>query len=320
MRSWNRSLLALTGAMILLALVCVVGLLVDPRTLLGQPIWAKPLKFSVSFALYAPTLAWMISLVRGTRTRRLASRAGTVVAITSVIEMVAIVGQVVRGRASHFDVATPFDTAVWAVMGTSIAVLWVANLVIAVVLLRERSLPPATAWAVRLGLVAALLGMAVAFLMTSPSGYQITQAEATGSMPAAGAHAVGVPDGGPGLPLVGWSTTGGDLRIGHFVGLHALQAIPLLALGLALLAGRVAVLRSERVRAQLVGVGAGAWVGLTLLLTWQALRAQPLLAPDALTLAVGAGLVVTAVGAAAVVIARGSRPVAPAEAPAPAPV
>jgi hypothetical protein len=306
--------------MILLALVCAVGLLVDQRTLLGQPIWAKPLKFSVSFALYAPTLAWMISLVRSTRTRRLASRAGTVVAITSVIEMVAIVGQVVRGRASHFDVATPFDTAVWAVMGTSIAVLWVANLVIAVVLLRERSLPPATAWAVRLGLVAALLGMAVAFLMTSPSGYQITQAEATGSMPAAGAHAVGVPDGGPGLPLVGWSTTGGDLRIGHFVGLHALQAIPLLALGLALLAGRVAVLRSERVRAQLVGVGAGAWVGLTLLLTWQALRAQPLLAPDALTLAVGAGLVVTAVGAAAVVIARGSRPVAPAEAPAPAPV
>ena len=319
MRSWNRPLLALAGAMILLTLVCAVGLLVDPRTLLGQPIWAKPLKFSVSFVLYAPTLAWMISLVRGDRARRLASGAGTVVAVTSVIEMVAIVGQVVRGRASHFDVATPFDTAVWAVMGTSIAVLWVANLVIAVVLLRERSLPVATAWAVRLGLLAALLGMAVAFLMTSPSGYQIAQAKSTGSMPAAGAHAVGVPDGGPGLPLVGWSTTGGDLRIGHFVGLHALQAIPLLALGLALLAGRVAVLRSERVRAQLVGVGAGAWVGLTLLLTWQALRAQPLLAPDALTLAVAIGLVVVTAGAATAVIARGSRPSTP-TAVAPAPV
>ena len=308
MRSWNRPLLALAGAMILLAVVCVVGLLVDPRTLLGQPIWAKPLKFSISFVLYAPTLAWMISLVRGERSQRLASRAGTVVAVTSVIEMVAIVGQVVRGRASHFDVATPFDTAVWTVMGTSIAVLWVANLVIAVVLLRERSLPTATAWAVRLGLIVSLLGMAVAFLMTSPSGYRVAQAKVTGSMAAAGAHAVGVPDGGPGLPLLGWSTTGGDLRIGHFVGLHALQAIPLLALGLALLAGRVAVLRSERMRAQLVGVGAGAWVGLTLLLTGQALRAQPLLAPDALTLAVAAGLVLVTAGAAAVVIARAPRP------------
>jgi hypothetical protein len=315
MRTWNRPLLALTAAMILLALVCVGGLLLDPRTLLGQPIWAKPLKFSISLAIYSPTLAWMISLVTGPRVHRVASVAGTVVATAGAIEMVAIVGQVVRGRASHFDVATPFDAAVWSVMAVSIAVLWVANLVIAVVLLRERSLPTATAWAVRLGLVTALIGMAVAFLMTGPTGAEISRARATGSMTTVGAHAVGVPDGGPGLPLLGWSTTGGDLRIGHFVGLHGLQAIPLLALGLGLLAGRFAVLRSERVRTRLVVVGAAAWLGLTLLLTWQALRAQPLLAPDALTVGVAGALVVLTVGAAVVVLARGSR--SPAEAPAP---
>ena len=55
-------------------------------------------------------------------------------------------------------------------------------------------------------------------------------------------------------------------------------------------------------------MGAGAWVGLTLLLTWQAMRAQPLLAPDALTLAVAAGLVLVTAGAAVVVIARAPRP------------
>lgn len=316
MRTWNRSLLALTGAMILLTLVCAVGLLVDPRTLLGQPIWAKPLKFSISLSLYGLTLAWMISLVSRPRTHRVASVAGTVVAAMAGIEMVAIVGQTLRGRPSHFDVATPFDTAVWATMGASITVLWVATLVIALVLLRERSLPAATAWAVRLGLFGALLGMAVAFLMTGPSGYEIAQARASGTMTASGAHAVGVPDGGPGLPLLGWSTTGGDLRIGHFVGLHALQAIPLLALGLALLAGRVAVLRSERVRAQLVAVGAGAWVGLTLLLTWQALRAQPLLDPDAPTMAAAVALVVLTTGAGAVVLVRGARSLPPTRTPA----
>jgi hypothetical protein len=305
--SWNRSLLVLTGAMILLALVCIGGLLLDPRTLLGQPIWAKPLKFSISLALYSPTLAWMISLVTRPRLRRVASVAGTVVALMAGIEMVAIVGQVVRGRASHFDVATPFDAAVWSVMGTSIVVLWVATLVVALVLLRERSLPTATAWAVRLGISVALLGMALAFLMVTPTTAQLALAHATGDLPAAGAHSVGVPDGGPGLPLLGWSTTGGDLRIGHFVGLHALQAIPLLALGLSLLTGRYTVLRSERVRAHLVAVGAGFWVGLTLLLTWQALRAQPLIAPDAVTLGVAAALVVVTAGAAAVVLARGSR-------------
>ena len=307
MRSWNRPLLALTGAMLLLTVACAVGLLVDPRTLLGQPIWAKPLKFSVSFALYAPTLAWMISLVRGERLHRVASVAGSVVAVMSVIEMTAIVGQAARGRASHFDVATPLDTAVWAVMGTSIAVLWVANLVIAVALLRERSLPSPTAWAVRLGLAVSLLGMGVAFLMVGPTGAQVVAAQTTGAMPTVGAHAVGVADGGAGLPLVGWSTTGGDLRIGHFVGLHAMQVVPLVALGLLLLAPRVAALRSEGTRTRLVVVVAAAWTGLVLLLTAQALRAQPLLAPDALTLGAAAILVVGTLLAVGLVLRSAPR-------------
>lgn len=293
----SRSLTVFTLAMAALAVVCVGGLVLDPRLLGGQPIWVKPLKFSISFVLYAATLAWMISLITAPRTRRWARRGGAVVAAAGTIEMLAIVGQVLRGRASHFNVATPLDTAVWATMGTTIVVLWIATAGIGVLLLRERSLGLDTAWSVRLGLAVTLLGMATAFLMTGATDAQVAAARATGSMPTAGAHAVGVPDGGPGLPLLGWSTTGGDLRIAHFVGLHALQGLPLLALALLALARRVPALRDVRVRARLVGVAGAAWAGLTMLLAWQALRGQPLLAPDALTLGAAAALGVTTLAA-----------------------
>jgi hypothetical protein len=116
-----------------------------------------------------------------------------------------------------------------------------------------------------------------------------------------------VADGGPGLPFVGWSTTGGDLRIGHFAGMHALQLMPLLAAGLTALNPH-RLDRTARVR--IVRVAAAGYAGLVALVTWQALRAQPLLAPDALTLAALAAVVVgTAVALAAVLRpANGATP------------
>ncbi|MCO5555085.1 hypothetical protein L7F22_008625 [Adiantum nelumboides] len=87
----------------------------------------------------------------------------------------------------------------------------------------------------------------------------------------------------PGLPLVGWSTLGGDLRVPHFVGMHALQLLPLLLIVFELAAGRAARLADPRVRRDLMTTAAAGYTGVLALLTWQALRGQPLVAPDALT-------------------------------------
>jgi hypothetical protein len=284
---WNRPLLWLTAACAVLAVVSGIGIVADDRILTGVPIWLKPFKFSVSFAVYAWTLAWLLAILP--RRSRPAEWAGIIIVGMTVAELTVIVLQVIRGTTSHYNVTTPFDSVLWSVMGASIMVLFLAQVAIGVTALRQRIADRAAAYAVRLGLGVSLLGMAVAFLMTS-------QQTAGGAI---GAHAVGVADGGPGMPLTGWSLTGGDLRISHFVGLHALQALPLLAYAL----GRWTTV-AERGRARLLLIAGGAYTGLVLLLAWQALRAQPLLNPDAVTLAALAGLVAVTVAATVATVRR----------------
>ncbi|WP_433208999.1 hypothetical protein ACQP00_44330 [Dactylosporangium sp. CS-047395] len=276
-----------------LAIASLVGVFADDRVLVGAPIWLKPFKFAVSIAIYATTIAWL--LPRLERRPRAAWWLGTVIAGAMLIEMVIIAGQAARGHQSHFNTGTALDGALYSIMGATIATAWVATLIIAILLLIQRIPERATALAVRLGIVVALAGMGVGFLMTMPTPAQLDQERPT----IVGAHAVGVADGGPGLPLVGWSTTGGDLRAGHFIGMHALQALPLFAFALLLAARRIARLRDERVRTRLIGTFGFFYAGLVLLVTWQALRGQSLIHPDAPTLAAAALLLVlTALGTA----------------------
>ncbi|MFF0232726.1 hypothetical protein [Micromonospora sp. NPDC005254] len=292
---WNRPLLILVCAMAVLAVVATVGVLVDPRVLTGAPIWLKPFKFAVSFVLYGATLAWMLSLLP--RRSRIVEWAVIVIVAVAVLENAWIVGQVIRGQTSHFNDTTALNTALFASMGAAIMVLFLAHLVIGIVVLIRRIPDRVAATAVGWGLGLSLLGMLAAVPMVLPM-------QDPGIEGISGAHSVGVADGGPGLPVVGWSTTGGDLRIGHFVGLHALQALPILAILLTRFATRL----DARTRVRLLVVAGGAYGVLTMLLTWQALRGQPLLRPDARTLAAVAALVVATATASGLVLARRRRP------------
>jgi hypothetical protein len=302
-RAWaNRPLTILGSLMLALFGATLLGIALDPRIITGVPAWVKPSKFAISLSIYSFTVLWLLTFVQGRP--RLVATVSWATLITSLIEIVIIVGQAVRGTTSHFNIATPLDAALFNTMAAAIVTLWLAGLLLAVLLLRQRLPHPALAWGLRLGMLVALVGMALAFLMTArPTPAQQAALAAGQAVPAMGAHSVGVEDGGPGLPYFGWSTQGGDLRVAHFVGLHAMQVVPfvgwLVAAGLPRL--------SRRRQVALVLNAGLSYLTLTLLLAWQALRGQPLIAPDSVTLAALGALLAASALAAALTLWRPHR-------------
>lgn len=289
-RAWafNR-LLTFAGVLILITLAgTLVGMLVDLLVLTGQPAWVKPAKFASSISIYCFTLLWFLTNIQGYR--RIVGLVAAATAIALVVEEI-ILGQVVRGTTSHFNVATQLDGTLWSIMGLTIEVVLVANLVTMILLLVQRMSDPAFAWALRLGLVVSFVGMGVAVFMVFPTPAQLSAVQTSGTMAIAGAHSVGVEDGGPGLPFIGWSTTGGDLRTAHFLGLPGLQIVPFIGFIIANLG--VGWL-GTRERLALVWTAGLTYLGFILLLAWQAWRSQPLIAPDHLTLGVLGALVLAA--------------------------
>lgn len=283
---WHRPLLVTAALMVPFAAVALAGLALDDRTLLDAPIWLKPLKFAVSIALYAGTWAWLVPMLPPSpRVRRAAGS----IAVVLVLEMVLMTGQVVRGRQSHFNYATPLDAAVFTAMGASITVLATMNIVLALALLRHRFADPALAVALRIGTVLSLAGILSGVLMVLPRPGQV-EAAVDGGPVILGAHGVGAPDGGASLPITGWSAEAGDLRVAHFVGMHALQTLPLVALALVALAASVPALRDVRRRARLVRIAGLAHGGLFVIALVQALRGQSVADPDMMTVAALTGL------------------------------
>ena len=298
-RLWQTSpeLIATAALMLLVLAGALVGLAVDPTVITGVPAWLKPAKFAVSIAIYAVTLAWIFTFIPAwARTRRLI---GWATAVTMVLEMAIIGAQAWRGTTSHFNVATPANAVLFAIMGLAIFVQTLSTIAVAVALWRTRFDDRALGWALRFGMSLTIVGALTGGLMTRPTSAQLDAARAGERMTIAGAHTVGAPDGGPGLVGTGWSTEHGDLRVPHFVGLHALQVLPLVSLLLA--RGRF----RPDVRVRLTLVAAASYAALYVILVLQALRGVPLVAPDATTLVqLGVWLLATATAAGLALLDR----------------
>jgi hypothetical protein len=280
---------------------CMLGLVVDRRVITGAPAWLKPAKFALSTMIACWSFAFcMASTTIWPRLRRVLD---VVLAAGLFIEIALIDMQAARGTSSHFNLATQFDAAVFGVMGVSIVGIWLGMLVLTVLLFRQSFAGSAWGWSLRLGMILALVGTGSGALMTVPNSRQMAEAHVTGRLSVAGGHTVGAPDGGPGLPVTGWSADHGDLRIAHFLGMHGLQVLPLLAWWMA----RRWPPADARTQRNVIFTAATSYLALFGLILQQAFRGQSIAQPDSLTLEVFAMWLVFTLVAVVSILVKGKE-------------
>jgi hypothetical protein len=249
--------LALYGmALLALSVVAIMLQVVDPRMLdSGVNVWVKPAKFFSSVGIFALTAAWFFGYVRPERRNSRIMRATVAVLIAAgTFELVWISWQGLNGLESHFNTGTPFYAAMYALMGVFAVLLVGTTLPLAWEIARRPALH------LRGDFVAAVvIGLSLTFLLGGIlGGYMSSQA----------GHSVGA-EGGRTL-MFGWNRSGGDLRIAHFLGIHAEQVIPILAV-LTAEAGL-----GPRARWAALFVGTSAYAVLTLAIFAQAVAGRPL--------------------------------------------
>ena len=247
--------------MLLLSLPTMLMMQLDPRLLHGVSVWLKPWKFQVSLGVYLLTLClFMVGLPAADQRSRWARVLVVTAVVCGLFEVVYISWQGMLGQASHFNFSSAFHRTMYSLMGAGAVLLTTSSLVLAVLIARApgyRSAP-----ALRLGIV---LGLGLTWILGLGFGAYLG-GQATG-------HWVGgAPTDAGGLPVVQWSRSGGDLRVPHFFGIHAMHFVPFFAwlVGLARLPDGVGKL--------LVWAGAAAFAVLTVATFVQARAGLPFMA------------------------------------------
>ena len=217
-------------------------------------VWIKPFKFALSFLVFFATLAWaMDRLSLEVQRRRIWAITVAILAAAFWMEMIYITLQAAQGLGSHFNTASAFHGMMYNLMALGAVSLMVGTALIGWASLRDV--------ASRLG-ADLRFGIGVGFILSTALTL-ITAFTLGGN----GGHFVGIPPAGAAtIPFFGWSAAVGDLRPAHFLALHAMQAIPLLAWAVQGRAGARGW----------IGAGAIVYTVVTLAIFAQALMGLPL--------------------------------------------
>ncbi|SFF02410.1 hypothetical protein [Thermoflexibacter ruber] len=251
MRYFLETLKSRNETLFIFGLVCLLASLLffyltktTQTQVMGVNAWFKPFKFALSIAIYAWTIAWFVAYLPASFNARLFNWS---VVVLLGFELIYIALQAGRGQLSHYNVSSPLYSFLYFLMAlaATIVTLWTAYIGILFFLYQFPELPAYYLWAIRIGIIFFVIFSLEGFVM----GSRMT-------------HTIGGADGGQGLPLLNWNTKYGDPRVAHFIGMHALQVLPLLSYYL---------LRNVKLTF-IVGLFYGLLAFFTL---WQALQGKP---------------------------------------------
>jgi hypothetical protein len=195
---------------LILSIVCIV--LTKTTTLQVQNLnaWVKPFKFALSIGLFSWTMAWYCYYLSDFNVTPF----NWTVIILFGFELVYIVFQASKGQLSHFNISTPAYSLLYSLMGLAAVIVTIYTAYIGWLFFTQTfpNLPSYYVWSIRLGILI--------FVVFSFEG---------GLMGSRMNHSVGAINDNSNWWIVGWSKTVGDLRVSHFIGMHALQILPLLS-------------------------------------------------------------------------------------------
>ncbi len=211
---WSIALAMLAAAAITLMLMHL-----DARTLDGHTsVWTKPLKFELSLALHASTIALVCGLFSASTKNSMAMLMIALLFLAACIaEMGYIIMQGGLGQQSHFNVGTPLHRFMFSVMAFAAVIIVGTAAAIGLMAMStpDFSASPALKNAIIIGFVG---GTVLTLITAFTIGGRMS--------PFVG----GIPDFGARMPMTGWSQSSGDLRVSHFLATHMIQALPVAAL------------------------------------------------------------------------------------------
>jgi hypothetical protein len=194
---------------LLLMLVLLLLLPFDAVQVGGRYRLIKPFNFTMSMAIYLATIVILLDYLRASTWWK--KVIGWGISICILTGIICIIMQAARSTTSHFNHSTPFNSAVSSLMDIVDPLNSVFAFILLIFAIRGKyDLSRSSHLGIAFGLFLFLVGSVIGGLMV-----------------AQGQSVVGVAPGGPGLPLLNWSTTGGDFRVAHFLGIHALQILPI---------------------------------------------------------------------------------------------